>query len=799
MLIRAIRAENFMRFSRLRIEGLPLRGIIGIEGANEAGKTTIGEALLFAFFGKTSRPDDVPVAQLIRWNQSRLSVEVEFDIQGAGEFLIYREVDKGGTNYVKLLDRRDRTEIAAGHVAVDGWMSRSLRLDHFEFLNSFFLHQHQAVSSNGLDAAFLDRLTGSAQIRRAISGLEAEIVELEREYAHYHNDIQRNQKHLEQCGEALARLPEQRLELESLIRDQRRFDDEAQRLDASARALRGLKDQIEKAAALVEPGGAAKPATLGELSAALEELRSRVGACLAKESASWGPALAADLSAQGHELEAQSQWLSGLTRLRAAIEDRGGFFAERYSDPGAETRRIEEERLEDRCRGLRRVCARESGWALAFLSAGGAAAAAAGFASTEAGAASAALSWLGRLGLAPESAPLALWAAAAPFLGLFAALVVLRAAAGARRRRAEAQLEELRREDREARLEKELVDAALAKAGPGELEALFDAAARSSDSGVLQQHRELARAGKFLSGADAAKELRLRLEKLAGGWRTLRDPIAKALKESERRQQEAGSAAKKRRSERSRLEGEIRNSEGVAAKREEALARGGELGGRASELQQAMELHRVAIQLLDETATRIRERMGPIASKYLQKALPSLTQGRYRDLRVDPCMAMKVFASEKNDFMEVAELSGGTLESLKLALRLAVCQMLAHSRGRSSQFVFLDEPFKMTDPRRTEGILEGLRRLSGELSQVFIVLPGFSPSQRQLLDGVLHLDGGSATLDSRWDAGAPPRGVGSPPAAPGGNGAGAGDEAPGDAGASDELSDRDASSAILRS
>ena len=52
MLIRAIRAENFMRFSRIEIENLPSGGLVGIEGPNESGKTTLGELLLFAFFGR---------------------------------------------------------------------------------------------------------------------------------------------------------------------------------------------------------------------------------------------------------------------------------------------------------------------------------------------------------------------------------------------------------------------------------------------------------------------------------------------------------------------------------------------------------------------------------------------------------------------------------------------------------------------------------------------------------------------------------------------------------------------------
>src|SRR5687768_12048428 len=118
MLIRSLRAENFMRFSRLDVREFPPSGIIGIEGPNESGKTTLGEVLLFALFGKTRLSSAGPAATLIRWGSDSMHVEVEFTIlpsaaprgacdagggdgspsglPQAGSYLLYRQIDKGG-------------------------------------------------------------------------------------------------------------------------------------------------------------------------------------------------------------------------------------------------------------------------------------------------------------------------------------------------------------------------------------------------------------------------------------------------------------------------------------------------------------------------------------------------------------------------------------------------------------------------------------------------------------------------------------------------------------------------------
>ena len=143
MLIRSIKAENFMRFARLDIRDLPADGIIGIEGPNESGKSTVGDALLFALFGKTRLSSGASVVNLIRWGADSLTVEVVFSVgppagsPGDGvrpcEYLLFRQIDRAGTNYVKVLELPGRVEAASGNAAVAEFIASRAGFDFQEF------------------------------------------------------------------------------------------------------------------------------------------------------------------------------------------------------------------------------------------------------------------------------------------------------------------------------------------------------------------------------------------------------------------------------------------------------------------------------------------------------------------------------------------------------------------------------------------------------------------------------------------------------------------------------------------
>ena len=107
MLIRSLRGENFMKFRCIQIDGIPERGLIGIQGNNEGGKSTIGELIQFALFGKTVTTRDGSVMDLIHWDHDHCMVELDFTSvgphgasSGAGPvetYRIWREVDPKAT------------------------------------------------------------------------------------------------------------------------------------------------------------------------------------------------------------------------------------------------------------------------------------------------------------------------------------------------------------------------------------------------------------------------------------------------------------------------------------------------------------------------------------------------------------------------------------------------------------------------------------------------------------------------------------------------------------------------------
>ena len=52
MLIKSLEAHNFRKYEVLTVNDLPEYGLIAISGLNESGKSSIGEAIFFALFGR---------------------------------------------------------------------------------------------------------------------------------------------------------------------------------------------------------------------------------------------------------------------------------------------------------------------------------------------------------------------------------------------------------------------------------------------------------------------------------------------------------------------------------------------------------------------------------------------------------------------------------------------------------------------------------------------------------------------------------------------------------------------------
>ena len=147
---------------------------------------------------------------------------------------------------------------------------------------------------------------------------------------------------------------------------------------------------------------------------------------------------------------------------------------------------------------------------------------------------------------------------------------------------------------------------------------------------------------------------------------------------------------------------------------------------------------KAAEQATLKTAARyLEERMGPTIS--------AVTDGRYDDIDVDETsLAFKVRAPETGEFVEVAQLSRGTADQLFLAARLGLVRLVTLDRRPP---LILDDAFVTFDAARAERALRLVRQFAHDngfqvlyltcsdrldaLADELVVLPG--PSKERVL------------------------------------------------------------------
>ncbi|MCW8906476.1 MAG: AAA family ATPase [Sedimenticola sp.] len=195
MIITGIRAENFLKYRTLDLGDLPRDGVITVAGANESGKSSIGEAICFALFGRTFSLNPDELQKLIRWGESACSIDLCFISGDDDHYRISRMLDRDG-NHGVLLSRvgEEDAPVARGIREVDDAVYDLLGYGYDEFIESFYLaqretiapHPHsQAVKSlaglTPLEYVAYEHEQEIEQEREAIGRLRGEIDELEAE------------------------------------------------------------------------------------------------------------------------------------------------------------------------------------------------------------------------------------------------------------------------------------------------------------------------------------------------------------------------------------------------------------------------------------------------------------------------------------------------------------------------------------------------------------------------------------------------------------------------------------------
>jgi uncharacterized protein YhaN len=159
-----------------------------------------------------------------------------------------------------------------------------------------------------------------------------------------------------------------------------------------------------------------------------------------------------------------------------------------------------------------------------------------------------------------------------------------------------------------------------------------------------------------------------------------------------------------------------------------------DLASRRGSAARQLEVGEMARELAAGASKQIAFEFNNRTKQALSRILPSFTEGRYQYLRIEDDLTVRVFSSEKQDFVTFEEISGGTQRQIALATRLALSETLADRADRGPQFLFLDEPFAYFDAERTRSTLAAMPKLSERLPQVWIATQEPPPGMASSVD-----------------------------------------------------------------
>lgn len=139
MIITEVLAENFRKYERLYLKDLPQIGLILVTGGNESGKSSIGEALSFALFGRTDNLTADRAYKLIHWGADQASVDLHFAHLDK-LYHLKRSVDKLGHQHAVLFDEQQQV-LAEGSAHIEQFLTRLVGFNYSTFSRTFYWSQ----------------------------------------------------------------------------------------------------------------------------------------------------------------------------------------------------------------------------------------------------------------------------------------------------------------------------------------------------------------------------------------------------------------------------------------------------------------------------------------------------------------------------------------------------------------------------------------------------------------------------------------------------------------------------------
>lgn len=134
------------------------------------------------------------------------------------------------------------------------------------------------------------------------------------------------------------------------------------------------------------------------------------------------------------------------------------------------------------------------------------------------------------------------------------------------------------------------------------------------------------------------------------------------------------------------------------------------LQDRRNELIEQYESLAMAVEVLDEANTEMQARFSPKLGRLAGQYLDKLTEGRYKRIVLDKDLLPQAEEYGASVSRDILYLSGGTVDQIYLALRLAICEMVLPQENMCP--IILDDVLVFFDDNRLDSALDLLKELS---------------------------------------------------------------------------------------
>jgi exonuclease SbcC len=127
-----------------------------------------------------------------------------------------------------------------------------------------------------------------------------------------------------------------------------------------------------------------------------------------------------------------------------------------------------------------------------------------------------------------------------------------------------------------------------------------------------------------------------------------------------------------------------------------------------------------ASRLLGDVSERLATQIRPSLEGAVSSLLTTMSEGRFSAVKISDEYTITV--EDDGRFRPLSELSGGEIDLVALAVRLALAQVVSERHGAGGPgFLILDECFASQDSQRRQSILAALRNLRDVYSQIFLI------------------------------------------------------------------------------